>query len=431
MWATLVLSLIFAAWSVKLLVEVNRHRSEIEALSPVPHELGAEWRQLYPVALVSSVLAVVAAALLLLRQREVWQRRISEREISRHNEILQSILRNIGEGVVVADEQGRFILFNPTAEKIIGIGVTDSRPDEWSKVYGLFRPDGETPLTTEELPLARAVEGHPSHEVPIFVRNENVPNGVLISVTATPLRDSQGALRGGVAVLRDVTERREAEAARWARELASHLQAAREDERRALAREIHDELGQALTGLKLEASFLLRRTEHPQLRERLERMSGLIDDTIGAVRRMAAELRPPILDELGLIEAIRWQAGEFQARTGIPCELDLPLHEAACSQEVATAMFRILQESLTNVARHAGASRVWIRVDCRSQGIVLEVSDDGRGIAREKAASPRSFGLIGMRERARMLGGDVTIGLTRAGGTLVRAEIPAERVAGG
>ena len=159
-------------------------------------------------------------------------------------------------------------------------------------------------------------------------------------------------------------------------------------------------------------------------RERFEGVGRLIDLTIGSVRRIAADLRPQILDELGLVDAIRWQVTEFEKRTEIPCTLDLTEESLEWSADRATAMFRILQEALTNVARHAGATQVHVTLTQRSERILLEIRDNGRGITEEQADAPASFGLLGMEERARMFGGTLQVESGERSGTIVTVGIP-------
>jgi PAS domain S-box-containing protein len=229
----------------------------------------------------------------------------------------------------------------------------------------------------------------------------------------------------------DVTERRRAEEElRRSREqlsdLSAHLEGAREAERSAIAREIHDELGQALTALRMDVSWL--RTHLPAGGEaalaKMRGMEELIDETISRARRLCSELRPGVLDDLGLPAAVEWQAQEFERRTGVRCEATASLAIEPLDRELSTALFRILQESLTNVARHAQASRV--QVDLRQEGgrIVLEVSDDGRGNAGAQAPGRRSLGVLGMRERARRLGGSLNLTSAPGRGTVVQASIP-------
>lgn len=232
----------------------------------------------------------------------------------------------------------------------------------------------------------------------------------------------------------DVTERHRAEEElRRSREqlsdLSAHLEWVREEERSAIAREIHDELGQALTALRMDLSWvrghLPAAGAGPEATlARLRSMEELIDDTIGRARRICSELRPGVLDDLGLEAAVEWQAQEFERRTGVRCEAVAGGRLPRLERDVATALFRILQESLTNVARHAAASRV--RVELRQEGgrVVLEVTDDGRGAAQTPPPGHRSLGVLGMKERARRLGGTLTLTGAAGKGTVVQASIP-------
>ena len=214
------------------------------------------------------------------------------------------------------------------------------------------------------------------------------------------------------------------------RSLTARLESVREDERIRIAREIHDELGQALTGVKLELSLLRDQMPdaRPALLNILDSIAKLVDGTIQSVRKIATELRPVVLDQLGLIPAIEWQAHEFQSRTGIQCTLDIYLRSVLLSQGGSTAMFRILQEILTNVARHARASTVNITLQEQAGGLVLEVRDNGRGVTDAELSDPKSLGLVGMRERALLLGGETTITGTPGKGTTVKVRIPLDQL---
>jgi signal transduction histidine kinase len=216
------------------------------------------------------------------------------------------------------------------------------------------------------------------------------------------------------------------------RDLASYLQTAREEERAHIAREIHDEFGQALTALKMDLSWLTGRLPggEPLLAEKISSMSDLIDSTIQTVRRVATELRPGLLDDLGLMAAIEWQAEEFAKRTGIDCELYLGDEEIVLDRDLATAAFRIFQETLTNVARHAEATEVRIALQDKPDELVLVVCDNGKGIAESQISGSKSLGLIGMRERARVWGGDVAFQGVPGEGTTVTVWIPRPDAAG-
>jgi signal transduction histidine kinase len=199
-----------------------------------------------------------------------------------------------------------------------------------------------------------------------------------------------------------------------------------ENERAAVARTIHDELGQALTALKMDLSWLQRQLQKDQrvLVDSIDTTLKYIDETINRVQKISAELRPGLLDDLGLVPALEWQARQFQDRTGIPCDVAVDLGDVNIDADLATALFRIFQEALTNVARHARASRVRTHLHQRNGALELEVQDDGRGISPEQLAAPQSFGLISMRERAHSWGGSIDILGRPSEGTSVRVTVP-------
>ena len=207
------------------------------------------------------------------------------------------------------------------------------------------------------------------------------------------------------------------------RALASKIEAAREHERTAIARDVHDQLGQALTALKLDVGWLARRVTDPALDARLVDMARALDDTLRAVRRISAELRPGILDDLGLEAAIEWQIEEFQVRTGICSVAHTTIGAVQLDGELATTVFRILQESLTNVARHAHAGEVQVSLSLEHGHVRLVVEDDGIGIP-EVGRPADSLGLLGMRERAAGLGGRFAIARREPRGTIVTVDIP-------
>jgi PAS domain S-box-containing protein len=213
--------------------------------------------------------------------------------------------------------------------------------------------------------------------------------------------------------------------------LSAHIESAREEERTGIAREIHDELGQALTALKMDLAWIRRRarSESPldsdALAAKIDEMTAATDGVIDTVRRISSELRPGVLDDLGLGAALEWQSQDFERRSGVVCRVSAAeLSPDQLDQSTSTAVFRVFQETLTNVARHAEASHVDARLTAANGWLELEVSDDGKGIAPESAASPKSLGLIGIRERARRLGGSVSVGRRAAGGTTILFRVP-------
>ncbi len=211
--------------------------------------------------------------------------------------------------------------------------------------------------------------------------------------------------------------------------LSGGLQSLLEEERTRISREIHDELGQSLTALKFDLSAMGKKLPEDQtlLAEKTGSMVELVDTIIKAVQKISLELRPGLLDDLGLVAAIEWQAKEFQERTGIPCRVVLFPREMDIDPERSTAVFRIFQETLTNTVRHADATEVEATLENRDGTLTLEVRDDGRGITKEQASGSKSLGLIGIRERVRRLGGKVLIGGSPYRGTVIRVNIPATR----
>jgi signal transduction histidine kinase len=210
------------------------------------------------------------------------------------------------------------------------------------------------------------------------------------------------------------------------RSLSAHLQMIREDERTRIARKIHDDLGQAMTAFKIDLSWLNKKLANDQdvIREKLRSMVTLIDETIQAVHNLSEDLRPGILDDFGLAAALEWQAEEFQKRTGIQCRTSLVHNEFELSKEKSTNLFRIVQESLTNVIRHANATKVEINLHEKDGILQLEVMDNGKGISDTAITNPKSFGLIGIKERVHSLGGEVHIVGTPNAGTRLTVKMP-------
>jgi len=207
------------------------------------------------------------------------------------------------------------------------------------------------------------------------------------------------------------------------RALSARIEAVREDERTNIAREIHDELGQALTALKLDIGWVARRAPQGELATKLADMSRATDETINAVRRISAELRPGILDSIGLRAALEWQADEIERRTGIKCNVVASVGDLRLERSLATIVFRIFQEATTNVVRHAKATRIDVTLWLERGNLRLDIADDGVGVPE---ISPRnsSLGLLGMRERARRAGGECTIRRGEPRGTIVALSVP-------
>jgi signal transduction histidine kinase len=235
-------------------------------------------------------------------------------------------------------------------------------------------------------------------------------------------------------ILRDITVRKQAEDAlrqsqRELRELSARVVEAREEEKAHIARELHDELGQLLTALKMDLGWLRERLP-PELGARAAEMGALLDRTVTATRRISADLRPMMLDDLGLADAAAWLVDDFAKRSGVGSRIEVADELPELSKAVATAVYRAIQESLTNIARHAGAKNAWVGVALEDGALQVEVEDDGRGFAQADLAKARSLGLRGMRERNAFLGGSLEIGRAPRGGTRVRLRVPLRGLSG-
>jgi signal transduction histidine kinase len=217
---------------------------------------------------------------------------------------------------------------------------------------------------------------------------------------------------------------------RWSMEALRAREQAREEERRHLARELHDDLGQALSGLKLQLSWFEQHLQDPSLpnaaeaRGKVQMMRQLIDQAMQTVRTVITELRPEALDRLGLVPALEWQAETFARHAGVRCRFTAQTDSVNLDMGRATSVFRVFQEMLTNVARHAGASRVDVTLQQNDDELTLTVRDNGRGVAPGGAVSSRAFGLLGMRERALLLGGELDLTSSPRRGTTVSLRIP-------
>lgn len=266
------------------------------------------------------------------------------------------------------------------------------------------------------------------------------PDGTVrwIRDRAFPTRNKKGEIYRIAGITDDVTERKLADerlkaSRQQLRDLAARLDLVREKERTWIAREIHDELGQLFTGIKYELCHLQKGLSKPEgqrmenesaFGEKIKSTLDLIDTAIRSVQKIATELRPGILDELGLLAAIRWHTSEFQKQTGLICRFHTDIETVPIDRDRATAAFRIFQEILTNIARHAGATKVKISMKEKSGHLLLDIEDNGRGITQEELSDQKSLGLLGMKERTHLLDGELDIRGVPQKGTHVRLKIP-------
>jgi PAS domain S-box-containing protein len=352
-------------------------------------------------------------------------RRQQQREALRQrSELLQTIFDNIPVMISLFDPAGRLLLANREWERVLGWTVEAAqRHDFLAEMY----PDPAERRRVMEF-IRRG-----SREWTDFKIRTRGGRVVDTSWTRIPLSGGTSIGFGQDISGGKRTEERLRQSYEGLRALSARLRAAREEESARLAREVHDQVGQLLTALRLDVAWLERQLEPAglpglaaagEITGKLQAMSRLLDQAAEAVHRITSELRPGILDELGLEAAVEWYVEEFEKRTGISCRLSSTMAGAALGPEQATALFRILQEALTNVARHAGATAVDIRLAVAPEGVTLEIADNGRGIPEDKISDSRSIGLLGMRERARALGGEVVVRPPAAGGTMVEVSLP-------
>jgi PAS domain S-box-containing protein len=358
--------------------------------------------------------------------RDITERKRAEEALRESEAHYRAVAESAPNAFVVADWTGRIITWNKAAqrvfqyteEEVLGQPLTLIMPERYRRAYqeGMrrYRQTG-TPGN-----IGKATELH-------GLRKDGSEFPVEVSLSSW--KTEQGEFYHGI--VRDTTEHKQAEeqlrsSTEQLRALAAHLQSVREEERTRIAREIHDELSPALTALMMDLSWLSGGLTEDQkaLLKKTKSMSKLIDGTIQSVRKIASELRPGVLDDLGLATAIDWQAQEFQARTGIRCRISLLPQTVTLDSLRSTAIFRICQELLTNVARHSHASRVNISLEERSGDLTLEVRDNGKGIAETEISSPKSLGLLGMRERALLIGGEFKISSVPGKGTTATVRIP-------
>lgn len=292
--------------------------------------------------------------------------------------------------------------------------------------YDLFH-NGKIP---RNCPLNKMRKTLRHEETVIFLADRK--KWILVSVD--PILDEEGGLKEAVQVLRDITQSKRAEEALEdsrckLQELNQYLESVREKERTGIAREIHDELGQDLTALKMDAFWLKKRipADSPELTSKLESMVSLIDNTLQIVKRITSALRPGILDDLGLSSAIEWQAQEFQKRTGITCQVKIDFDDQGLDEACSTALFRIFQESLTNITRHADAGLVKVSLKRWDHRVELIIADNGKGITDRQIQNSKSFGLIGMKERTRALKGELKIKGVKDKGTTITVRIPIKK----
>jgi PAS domain S-box-containing protein len=394
-----------------------------------------------------------------------WQ---SERSLRESEERFRLLVQSVREYAIFhLDPLGQVVSWNSGAERLKGYRAEEAI----GKQISAFYPPEDVRTGKPARLLAEAAQRGQSEDEGWRIRKDGSRFWAYVVVTA--LRNTKGSLQGFAKVTRDMTDRHGKEEAlekakellecrfkqrtdvlaqvnhelrteiaerkrteeqfkaslEQFRSLAARLQSVREEERTSIAREIHDELGQSCTAIKMDLAMIGRKASksQTQLRAKVKSAIQVVDEMIGTLRRIASDLRPRTLDDLGLNAALEWQAQEFESRTGIRCVVTLLQEPLALDADLSTAIFRIFQESLTNVARHAHATRVDARLERDAGYILFQVHDNGTGFDPEEVKSRKSLGLVGMQERAFLLNGALRIEGIPGAGTTLTLRIPLSR----
>ncbi len=358
--------------------------------------------------------------------RDITDRLRGESESARNEARLHGIVESAMDAIIIIDAEQRILLFNQAAEVVfgcprdqaVGAPLTWFIPERYRSGHAAHvHHFGEAGTSSRRMGASRIVTG---------LRR----NGEEFPIDASISQVTESGEKFYTVILRDVTERVKSEEAlrqsrEELRELAIAASSVREQEKSRIARELHDELAQSLTALKMDTAWLLERlpTDNELMLDKVRAMQGLLDTTVASTRRISADLRPMMLDDLGLVPAAEWLAQNFTQRSGIPCELSVD-PGLALEDPHATAIFRILQESLTNVAKHAQATRVDAHLEANGDQLVLMVNDNGLGFSTSNPRKPNSYGLMGLRERAYLLGGTVDVDSAPGKGTHIVVRIP-------
>jgi PAS domain S-box-containing protein len=366
--------------------------------------------------------------------RDITLRRQAETEAARSRGALTgaqarlaAIVDSAMDAVITVDEQQKIVLFNRAAETVFGLKREQALGTSLDRLIpARFR--GAHRAHVEAFGHTGVTSRRMGDVTTLWALRAD---GAEFPIEASISQATEGERRFFTVILRDISLRKEHEDAlrdsqRELRELSARVLEAREEEKTLIARELHDELGQLLTALKMDLSSLKEHLAGDELRGKAEEMGRLLDQTVAATRRISADLRPLMLDDLGLADAAGWLVEDFCKRSGIDCHMETAGVEALgeVSKSVATAVYRAIQESLTNIARHSGAKSAWVLLAVQEQSILVEVEDDGRGIAPADISKSRSLGLKGMRERITYLGGSLEITRAPRGGTRLRVRVP-------
>ncbi|MES2591010.1 MAG: PAS domain-containing protein [Bacteroidota bacterium] len=360
--------------------------------------------------------------------KDITEKKQAEEKIKASQEQLQSIYDSASDSLFLLDvlPEGKY--------KMLSINKSFTRATGLGPELVLNKYIHEIiPEPSLQMVLKNYAEVVKQKQIVEWEETTPYPTGIKTGmVYMSPILNEEGKCIQMLGVVHDITEQKKAETEILAmneqlRNLSGHLQNIREEERTHIAREIHDDLGQQLTGLKFALTALKNKNEKefhlPLLREKTVDMIEMVNTTIVSIRRIAKELRPSVLDDLGLEAAIEWFAKEYEERTEIKITIESKLDDQQFSKDINTAVFRIFQESLTNITRHSKATKVEVKIFIQENDLVLMIIDNGIGISDERKNNKTSLGLLGMNERATYLGGTFTVEKHQEGGTIVTVKI--------
>jgi PAS domain S-box-containing protein len=355
------------------------------------------------------------------KKRIKREKEMAEKETGKEKELSISIINSLPGIFYLCDSEGKFLRWNKNFERISGYSAAEVKKMTTEYFFTTQDKDyfnrymkksfatghGET----EALFTTRDARKIPYYFTSMAISYEDTECLICVGLDISAGKESEKQLQ----LLNGELHR-----------ISAHLENIREKEQARIAREIHDQLGQQLTGLKMDMAWLQRRidnNEKPEiLSEKLRQMSGMLDETVATVRKVASDLRPSILDDFGLIEALDWQSKEFEKRSGIPVSFRSPEEKTELTPAMSIGLFRIYQEVLTNVARHAEANNIETSLEFLPGQLYLTIADDGKGF--DPAIPTRSLGLLGMKERAYMIGGTIKIESEPGKGTTVLINVP-------
>jgi PAS domain S-box-containing protein len=353
---------------------------------------------------------------------DVTDKRKAELELKENEEKYRTLVEQAVDAIALFDAGGKILDVNTGAVDLLGYSKKE--------LIGMYLPDI---LTAKEIKIKpvrfdllqkgdstikrRIMRKKDGSLVQTEVRSQQLPDGRFLSV------------------IRDLTERIQAEkdledSYQAIRKLTSHIQNVREEERTSIAREIHDELGQQLTVMKMDVSWLKKEVgvKNESINIRLKELIDMLDETVKSVRRISAQLRPSLLDDLGLAAAMEWQLQEFEKRSGISTRFITSTAEIKLPVDINTALYRIFQESLTNVARHSKAKNVTVNLMEKNDQLILSIADDGKGFDKGSIANKKTLGILGMKERTSMIDGIYTIESIPDKGTVTTVAVSLTKV---